>query len=120
MNQAFVKIPKGIFGFQVQVQGVTDGVALQGRFDFGQQVVATDQEFDRVVEHVQFVAQSVFQRPGQCAHAVFGDVHRAKLSHESTYPPGFVGRTQSPAVHAPILAKKALVGARCHSGFWIG
>jgi hypothetical protein len=51
-------------------------MALQGLFDARKQIVAADQKLYRVVEHVEDVAQGVFQSPGERDHALGGDFHR--------------------------------------------
>ena len=40
-------------------------MALKRLFDHGEQICAAHQKFDRLVQHVQHLAQGVFQGPGQ-------------------------------------------------------
>ncbi|WP_395353114.1 hypothetical protein [Variovorax sp. UC122_21] len=64
-----------MFGLDLQLDAVAGLMALQGRLDHVEQIVAADQEFDRFVEHVQHIAERVFQGPGQADHALFRDFH---------------------------------------------
>src|SRR6185312_7982512 len=75
-DQLVVEVAKGIFGFQVQIQPGAWLVALQRFFDFVQQVAAADQKLHRLIEHVQFFAQRVLERPGQRDHALLSNFHR--------------------------------------------
>ncbi len=68
-DELVVEVAKSVFGFQVQVELGTCGMALQGFLDFGQQVGAADQKLHGFVEDVQGLAQGVHQGPGQCDHA---------------------------------------------------
>lgn len=74
-DELVVEVAKGFFGLQMQVQLVAGLVALQGFLHFFKQVVAADQKLDGFVEHIQFSAQSIFQRPSQGDNALFGDFH---------------------------------------------
>lgn len=75
-----VKVAKGFFGFELQVKRRANAVALQCVFNLLEKIVAAKQEFDRFVEYVEFFAQGVFERPGQCDHTVLIDFHKAELS----------------------------------------
>ena len=59
-NQVFIVVAKSVFGLKMQLCLVACLVALQGFFNFGQQVVAAQQELDRLFEFVQHFAQGVF------------------------------------------------------------
>ena len=67
---------EGAVGFEVQRQAGTRAVALQGLFDAGQKIVAANQKLHGLIEHVQFFAQRVLERPGQCDHTLLGNFHR--------------------------------------------
>jgi len=71
-----IEVAEGVFGLQVECQRGPGAVALQGFLDAGQQIVAPHQKLHRVIENVQFFAQGVFQRPGQCDHTLLGNFHR--------------------------------------------
>lgn len=75
-EQLVIKVAKGILWFQVQRQRGTGAMALQGFFDARQQVVAAHQKFDGIIKDIQFFAQGVLQRPGQCDHTLLGNFHR--------------------------------------------
>jgi hypothetical protein len=50
-------------------------MSLQGLFDFREQVIAAEQKLDRFIEFIQYIAQSVFQRPCEGYDALRGDFH---------------------------------------------
>ena len=60
----------------MQVHFGTTFVALEGFFDLGQKVFASDEKFNRLVQRVQSFAQRVFECPGQCDHRRCLDFHR--------------------------------------------
>ncbi len=68
--QLIVEVAERLLRFELQLKLGTRAMALQCLFDFLEQVSATDQEFDRLVEYVKFLAQGVFQGPGQRDHAL--------------------------------------------------
>ena len=74
-DQVFVVVAESLFRLQVQVQFIADHMALQGFLDALEQVVAADEELNRLVQHVQLFAQGVFQCPGQSDHALLGNFH---------------------------------------------
>ena len=75
-HQALVEVAEGFFRFEVQVDPCPGLMALQGEFDLLEEIVAPNQELDRFVEHIEFFAKSVFQRPGECDDALRGNFHR--------------------------------------------
>jgi len=72
----FVEVAECVLGLEVQRKLGAGCMALQGLFDARKQIVAADQKLYRVVEHVEDVAQGVFQSPGERDHALGGDFHR--------------------------------------------
>ena len=79
-HQLLVVVAKGLFGLELQGDGGAHAVPLQGILDLLEQVVPADEKLHRLVEHVQFLAQGVGERPGQSDHALLIDVHGAELS----------------------------------------
>lgn len=88
MHAGFVVVAERVLGLQVQVQAGAGCVALQGRFDGGQQVMAADQEFDRFGQFIQGLAQAVLQHPGERHHALRGNFHRRIVASQNR-PPRF-------------------------------
>ena len=91
-QQLVVEVAKRLLGLQMQIELGTFFVPLQRFFDGFEQVVPADQKLDRVIQQVQFFAQSVFQRPCQGDDALIVNFHtrivavcgpRAINSHES-------------------------------------
>ena len=75
-EQLVIEVAKGVFGLDLQIDLGAFGVALQGLFDFGQQVFASDQKVYGFVQGVERFTQCVFERPGQSDHASVIDFHR--------------------------------------------
>ncbi len=67
--QVAVVVAESVLGFEVQFGFESRLLIEQGLFDLGQQVVAADEEFDRVAQFVDQLALSVVQTPDQTDHA---------------------------------------------------
>ena len=51
-------------------------MTLQRFFDAGEQIIAADEKFDRLIQHVQLIAERVFEFPGKCDNTLLSDFHR--------------------------------------------
>ena len=68
-----------VLGFDLQLHVVAGGLAVQGLFDLGQQVVAAEEEFRGLGELVDRRVLGVRQLPGERDDARGGDVHWARF-----------------------------------------
>ena len=74
-DQLVVEVAKSLLRLQMQVDACPLLVPLQRLLYLVEQVIAADQELDRLFQHVEFFAQRVFQGPGQGDYALRCDFH---------------------------------------------
>ena len=71
-----VEVAKSLLRFNLQIESGADFMALERLLDGLKEILAADHELDGFVQDVEFLAQSIFECPGQGDHALLFDFHK--------------------------------------------
>lgn len=74
VNQLIDVVAKSVLRLQMQLDDFIDDFANQVFVDFGEQIVAANEEFSGLIEHIQLLAERVFHHPSEGDDALRFDV----------------------------------------------
>ena len=65
-HQALIEVAKGLFRLQLQLNPGPHAMTLQREFDLLEKIIAAHEELHWLVQYIEYFAERVFQRPGEC------------------------------------------------------